>query len=710
VRCLVVACTLIACGGKGASDATPAPDGAAGGVPSGPDVVPPTFAGVASVRVTSVPNRILVVWDPARDDRTPPERIVYEVVAATAATWGQKLGPADATTATTAPGETRAELLLPDSQIGRDHWVRVRARDAAGNVDANDVTRAVTLRYPRQAIYPPMGGAVLSTALDLEDGRVLIAGFHGAIGQVEPGREPRVFPPVTSADFVGLARFQGRVVALTHTGQLLVVDPDRAQATPFDPPVPAEGAGGFRAVAADGADLYVAQAPANIFRLREGRWTRAPVEARCGEIRALRAAPAMGTCVNGVIEPDAGGTWRVSAAHEGLIDAARIGKLGFFAIDENGLALRSAGRELIRVPRDRPIRPGAVVWADASGEAGALEAHQAMVFTDEVLAPLSGRKPRDVRTGPGFTVRAAVPLGRGRLVAVGEGVAIFEDGRWLRLDRHPLPTILGGDGGPGVALVLESSPAGLRLVELDADGAARPLPAPKGARGFGAACVQENAGYLVADSRGTVYHYQAGRWTPRPIPGARGASAVRAMACLRDEAYLVGPRGFVAHFNGGEWRRVSTSGPDLSDVAMPAPGRAVAVGKGGAILVIKDDEVTRRISTGSVELRSCAAIGERLFVATGAGTVEEFDLEGDPITIHEPKSHDPNEPEVDLDTLASRPDGTLYIGGAVEVWVLAGGNASTMATWLGKLSGILPTADGNLLMLTRNAVVRLNLR
>jgi len=662
---------------------------------------------VGEVRVLDAPNHVLVSWSPARDDTTPRDRLVYEVVMAPAGSWGTpRLSPTETIQQTTRAGETSVQLLLPEAQIGRDHWVRVRARDAAGNVDQNEVTRAVTLRFARQAVYPPLGGAVLTTALDLGDGRLMVAGSAGALGVIEPGHEPRVFPPVTSADVVALARYRGQVVGLTHTGQLLVVDPDKATTSAFAPPLPAEGAGGFRAMIADGENLYVAQAPAAIYRLLGGVWTKAAVEARCLEVKTLHGAPAMGACLGGVIEPDASGTWRVTIAHEGLLDAARMGKLGFFAVDQDGLALRSAGTEFTRVMRDRPVPPGAVVWSD-DREAGALEAKDAMVFTDEALAPVAGRPPRQVTGGPGFVVRAAVPFAEGRLAAVGEGVAIHEGGRWRRLDRAPRPVLLGGDGGEAAALVLEAGPKGLRLVEIEANGTARPLPAPAGAKGFGATCVLGSGAYLLADAKSTVFRFEAGRWVPSKVKGAKG---LHALACLSDEAYLVGDRGLVAHWNGGSFTPIASTGPDLSDVAMPAPGRAVAVGKNGTILIIEGDRVTRSLSTGSVELRSVAAVGERLFVATGAGTVEEFDLKGEPVTIHELRSHDPDEDRVDVDTLATSPDGTLFIGGPREVWALRSGKVSTLATWLGKLSAILPTADGNLLVIAHNAVIRLDVR
>jgi hypothetical protein len=106
------------------------------------DHTPPAFAGLVSA-TTCVPGPIggkttsyTLRWEPATDDRTPSTRIVYDVYQA-AAPGGEDFS---APTYTTVPGATSfVTPPLPD-----DHAVYfvVRARDRAGNSDANKVEHA----------------------------------------------------------------------------------------------------------------------------------------------------------------------------------------------------------------------------------------------------------------------------------------------------------------------------------------------------------------------------------------------------------------------------------------------------------------------------------------------------------------------------------------------------------------------------------------
>src|SRR6185295_11627584 len=160
------------------------------------------------------------------------------------------------------------------------------------------------------------------------------------------------------------------------------------------------------------------------------------------------------------------------------------------------------------------------------------------------------------------------------------------------------------------------------------------------------------------------------------------------------------------------WKRIPFKGAetaDLSSVAIGAPGHAVAVGSAGEVLVLRDDRVTRGERVGRAPYRAVAVVGDRIFAATPSKVIE-LDGNGDPVTAHEPKSHDPAEPDVDLLMMASRPDGTLYIGGAEEMWVLSGSSLQTMATWVGTLRGLVPTPDGDILVITKGSVQRLILR
>jgi len=87
-------------------------------------------------------SRYSLKWAPAADDATPAVGIVYDVYQA-AAPGGEDFSTPTYTTAAGATGFTTP--LLPDDS---SHYFVVRARDAAGNRDANDVERqGVNLCY-----------------------------------------------------------------------------------------------------------------------------------------------------------------------------------------------------------------------------------------------------------------------------------------------------------------------------------------------------------------------------------------------------------------------------------------------------------------------------------------------------------------------------------------------------------------------------------
>jgi CARDB len=110
------------------------------------DRSPPRFAGLERA-TTCIPgpaggprreSRYSLQWEPAADDRTPASRLVYDIYQATAP------GAEDLSlpTYTSPPGATSfATPLLPDDAA---YYFVVRARDAAGNRDANSVERLGT--------------------------------------------------------------------------------------------------------------------------------------------------------------------------------------------------------------------------------------------------------------------------------------------------------------------------------------------------------------------------------------------------------------------------------------------------------------------------------------------------------------------------------------------------------------------------------------
>jgi hypothetical protein len=106
------------------------------------DEAAPVFAGLLTA-TTCIPGPVgptrarpyRLTWRPAQDDSTPSAQVVYDVFQATAA------GAEDfsAPTYTTSAGET--SFTTPALSGGGAYYFVVRARDGAGNSDANRVER-----------------------------------------------------------------------------------------------------------------------------------------------------------------------------------------------------------------------------------------------------------------------------------------------------------------------------------------------------------------------------------------------------------------------------------------------------------------------------------------------------------------------------------------------------------------------------------------
>ena len=104
------------------------------------DNTPPTFAGLKSA-TTCIPGPIgggrttsyHLSWDPASDNVTPEKKIVYDIYQTTTSGGEDFSSP----TYTTSPGATTfaSPPLATDAQF----YFVVRARDEAGNSDANKV-------------------------------------------------------------------------------------------------------------------------------------------------------------------------------------------------------------------------------------------------------------------------------------------------------------------------------------------------------------------------------------------------------------------------------------------------------------------------------------------------------------------------------------------------------------------------------------------
>ena len=104
------------------------------------DTTPPTFAGLSSAVLSASKLGADVCWPAAKDDVTPAAGIVVDVYQGTVPGGEVFTGPA---TATSAAGATCMNLegLTP----GQEYCFVARARDAAGNRDANTVEKCVTV-------------------------------------------------------------------------------------------------------------------------------------------------------------------------------------------------------------------------------------------------------------------------------------------------------------------------------------------------------------------------------------------------------------------------------------------------------------------------------------------------------------------------------------------------------------------------------------
>jgi hypothetical protein len=107
-----------------------------------PDRTPPTFAGLTSA-TTCIPGPIdgqsasyALSWDPATDDVTPAKQITYDVYQAS------KSGSEDFSSPTYTVRHGTTSFATPPLPANQQFYFVIRARDRAGNEDANQVERA----------------------------------------------------------------------------------------------------------------------------------------------------------------------------------------------------------------------------------------------------------------------------------------------------------------------------------------------------------------------------------------------------------------------------------------------------------------------------------------------------------------------------------------------------------------------------------------
>jgi hypothetical protein len=133
-------CVAAAAGSAGSAGSGGNPTGDGGVVDA-----PPSVDGVTSLAPASDAS-LQVTWDPALDDGTEPEHIVYRVYVATSEGDQNFARP----TAVSPPGATA--LVVANLRPNTEHFVIVRAVDAAGNEDDNSVELAGT---PEKDTTPP---------------------------------------------------------------------------------------------------------------------------------------------------------------------------------------------------------------------------------------------------------------------------------------------------------------------------------------------------------------------------------------------------------------------------------------------------------------------------------------------------------------------------------------------------------------------------
>jgi len=117
-----------------------------------PDNIPPVFAGLTSaVASATTAGQVNLSWSPAADNISATGSIVYLIYLATTPNGETFTSPS----ATTQPGLTSHTVtgLTPGF-----HFFVVRARDAAGNTDANTVERSA----PGDALPPSINSVALS--------------------------------------------------------------------------------------------------------------------------------------------------------------------------------------------------------------------------------------------------------------------------------------------------------------------------------------------------------------------------------------------------------------------------------------------------------------------------------------------------------------------------------------------------------------------
>lgn len=120
-------------------------DQAWGGPGEGSSVTPPTFAGITFATLTTFTS-ILIGWDPATDDVTPPGSIIYKIY---------KKISTDTFDYSIVYAVVVGDVTFLDTNNiinGQTYCYAVRAQDTDGNTDTNTAERCVTVITTNQDV------------------------------------------------------------------------------------------------------------------------------------------------------------------------------------------------------------------------------------------------------------------------------------------------------------------------------------------------------------------------------------------------------------------------------------------------------------------------------------------------------------------------------------------------------------------------------
>ena len=145
-----------------------------------PDTSPPTFEGLASATVPAgAEDRIDLSWNPASDNRTAANSMVYLIYMATSP-GGENFASPSFTTQTGA-----SSFSVTGLSPGTTYYFVVRARDEAGNTDSNTVEKSATT--PRESdTTPPTFAGLLSANRPQDAGDRINLSWNQASDNVTP--------------------------------------------------------------------------------------------------------------------------------------------------------------------------------------------------------------------------------------------------------------------------------------------------------------------------------------------------------------------------------------------------------------------------------------------------------------------------------------------------------------------------------------------